>query len=258
VGIEFSLDIVLLLLAALCAGFVDAVAGGGGLIQVPALLAAFPTHPPATLFGTNKIASVVGTLTATWRYARRIPITWSIALPMAGAAALASFFGAAAVSWLPRELARPLIIGLLAAVFLYTLKNHHLGTTPHAQVRQRSLVFTLMVGALLGFYDGFFGPGMGSFLIFAGVRLFDLDFLRASACAKLVNACTNLAALAWFAPTGHLMLTLGLMMALANVLGAQIGARQAIARGARFVRHVFLFSTIALLAKLILDVSLAQ
>jgi uncharacterized membrane protein YfcA len=237
-----------LLCAAFGAGLVDAVAGGGGLIQVPALFSALPHEAPATIFGTNKGSSVFGTAHAAWRYARRIEPPWGIALPMAAAAFVASFFGAAAVAWLPKEFVRPLILVLLLAVAGYTAWHRDFGMEP-APAPRRGWAPVLAVGAALGFYDGFFGPGMGSFLIFAFVRWFGLDFLRASAGAKIVNGSTNLAALCYFVPNGHMLWGVALSMAACNVLGAQAGAHLAIRRGSGFVRGVFLLITLLLIAK---------
>ena len=237
-----------LLLAAFGAGLVDAVAGGGGLIQVPALFSALPAEAPATIFGTNKGSSVFGTAYAATRYAKRIALPWRIALPAAAAAFLFSFAGAATVTWLPREVLRPLILVLLVAVAVYTALHRDFGIVP-AAAPARGLVPVLLVGAVLGFYDGFFGPGTGSFLIFAFVRWFGLDFLRASGAAKIVNGSTNLAALAWFAPSGHVLWSLALAMALFNVAGARVGARLALKRGSGFVRGVFLVATAVLIAK---------
>jgi hypothetical protein len=234
------------LLAAACgAGFVDAVAGGGGLIQVPALFTAFPGESPATLFGTNKGSSIFGTANAAWRYARRIAIPWEVAVPAAGAAFVFSFFGAATVAWLPKDVVRPLILGLLVGVAVYTAIHRDFGAAAAAG----RAACRRAAGAVLGFYDGFFGPGTGSFLIFAFVRWFGLDFLRSSAAAKIVNGSTNAAALLFFAPNGHVLWALALAMAVFNVAGAQVGARLAIRRGSGFVRGVFLFVTVLLIVK---------
>jgi uncharacterized membrane protein YfcA len=143
----------------LFAGFVDAVAGGGGLIQVPTLLVALPAESPATVFGTNKVASIFGTANAAIRYARRIALPWRIALPAAGAAFLFSFVGAAAVAWMPKEVVRPLVLGLLVLVLVYTVIKPQFGVaagTPLAAATERRAA--LLVGAVLGFYDGFSGP----------------------------------------------------------------------------------------------------
>jgi uncharacterized membrane protein YfcA len=246
--IGFTWEFAALLVAAFGAGLVDAVAGGGGLIQVPALFSALPTEMPATIFGTNKGSSVFGTANAAWRYARRVAIPWDIALPAAGAAFVFSFAGAATVAWLPKDVVRPLILVLLLVVAAYTALRRDFGIAP-AVAPQRGLWAVLLVGAVLGFYDGFFGPGMGSFLIFAFVRWFGLDFLRASAAAKIVNGSTNLAALAYFVPSGHVLWALALSMAVFNVVGAYVGTHLAIRRGSAFVRGVFLFAMVLLIAK---------
>ena len=246
----------LLLAAALLAGFVDAVAGGGGLIQVPALFAGLPREAPATLFGTNKLASIFGTLSAARRYLREVDMNWSIAVPVSVSAFVFSFAGAAVVAWLPKEVVRPLVLGLLVAVAIYTWLRPDFGrqqNEPRIRGKQVLPVATL-AGALLGFYDGFFGPGAGSFMIFAFVRLFGMDFLHASATAKIVNAATNAGAILLFAPTGHMLWALGFGMAACNIVGAQLGSRLAIRHGSGFVRLVFLIMTSLLIAKIGWDI----
>lgn len=246
--VGFGWEFAALMLAGFSAGLVDAVAGGGGLIQVPALFSALPNEMPATIFGTNKGSSVFGTANAAWRYARRIEIPWGLALPAAGMAFVFSFAGAATVAWLPKDVVRPLILALLVLVALYTAFRRDFGVAPSPVAHHRPAA-VLAVGAVLGFYDGFFGPGMGSFVIFAFVRWFGLDFLRASAAAKIVNGSTNLAALCYFIPSGHVLWSIALSMAAFNVLGSQVGTRLAIRRGSRFVRVVFLAATGLLIAK---------
>lgn len=246
----------MLLAAALLAGFVDAVAGGGGLIQVPALFAALPKESPATLFGTNKLASIFGTSHAARRYLREVDMNWAIAIPIALSAFVFSFAGAAVVAWLPKEVVRPLVLVLLVAVAIYTWLRPDFGrqqSKPPVAARH-VLPVAILAGALLGFYDGFFGPGAGSFMIFAFVRLFGMDFLHASATAKIVNAATNAGAILLFAPTGHMLWALGLGMALCNIAGAQVGSRLAIRHGSGFVRVVFLTMTTLLIAKIGWDV----
>lgn len=246
-----EVDLFLLLVAALFAGFVDAVAGGGGLIQVPALLMALPAESPATVFGTNKLASIFGTGNAAVRYARRISLPWSIALPAATAAFLLAFAGAAAVAWLPKAVVRPLVLGLLVLVMVYTVVKPNFGVVSGSRLapgQERSRA--LLVGAALGFYDGFFGPGAGSFLIFAFVRFFRLDFLHASSAAKVVNFATNAAALAYFVPSGHVLWITGLAMAVFNICGALLGARLALRHGSGFVRGVFIVVASILVARL--------
>lgn len=250
--IEFDPIWLTLLLAAVFAGFVDAVAGGGGLIQVPALFAGLPREAPATLFGTNKIASIFGTMNAARRYLREVKMPWGIALPTAVAAFLFSFAGAATIAWLPKEVVRPLVLVLLVAVALYTWTKPDFGVSKRSpRVAPRHILAVgILTGAVLGFYDGFFGPGAGSFMIFAFVRLFGMDFLHASATAKIVNAATNAGALLLFAPQGHVLWALGFGMAICNIAGAQLGARLAIRHGSGFVRSVFLLMTSLLIIKI--------
>ena len=230
-----------LLLASFVAGGVDAVVGGGGLIQIPALFVAHPGESAATLFGTNKCASVVGTANATWRYARQVRMPWRTILPAAAAAFAFSYAGAAAVAWLPKDSVRPLILVLLVFAAGYTLLRKDFGQVHRpAHSGHRELVYAVLLGGAIGFYDGFFGPGTGSFLIFLFVRFFGFDFLHASAGAKVVNVATNIAALAYFLPNGHVLPLLAVAMALANVCGSATGTWLALRHGSAFVRRVFL------------------
>ena len=227
-------------LAAFFAGFIDAVAGGGGLIQVPALFTGLPSETPGRIFGTNKLASIVGTANATWRYARRIDLPWAVAFPTAGAAFVFSFGGAAVVDWMPKDLVRPIVLVLLIAVIAHTLLRPDFGKSAGQEPDPQALwIRGVLFGAVMGFYDGFFGPGTGSFLIFGFVRFFGMDFLRASGTAKVVNLATNAAALSYFVPTGNVIWLVGGLMAVANMVGAQLGARAALRHGSGFVRWMF-------------------
>ncbi|MBE2257863.1 MAG: TSUP family transporter [Candidatus Accumulibacter sp.] len=239
-GIDHSLLLVLAG-AALFAGFIDAVVGGGGLIQIPALFTALPNELPATLFGTNKFSSVFGTGNAAWRYARRVRMPWRTTLPAALAAFAFSYLGAAAVAWLPAAMLRPLILLLLVGAAAYTFGHRDFGSIHRPQHTGRhELAYALIVGAAIGFYDGFFGPGTGSFLIFLFIRFFGFDFLHASAASKVVNVATNVAALGFFIPHGHILPLAALVMAVCNVLGSLAGAHLALRHGSGFVRKVFL------------------
>lgn len=242
---------ILLGIAAFIAGFVDAVVGGGGLVQIPALFAAYPTTLPATLFGTNKLSSIVGTFTAAVQYARRIPIVWNVAIPSALAALVGSWFGAKAVIYLPPELIRPVVLVLLIAVAIYTFARKDFGRVGGVRsARNREMVIGGAIGMTVGFYDGFFGPGTGSFLIFLFVRFIGLDFLSAAAVAKIVNVATNLAALVVFSVSVEILWKLGVVMACCNLAGALIGSRLALKHGAVFVRRMFLCVVILLIGKL--------
>lgn len=243
-------EIAVLLIAALLAGAVDAVVGGGGLIQIPALFVVHPGESAATLFGTNKCASVVGTANATWRYARQVVMPWRTILPAAMAAFIFSYIGAAAVAWLPKDVVRPLILLLLIVAAVYTLKRKDFGLLHRpAHAGYRELVYAMLLGGIIGFYDGFFGPGTGSFLIFLFVRFFGFDFLHASAGAKVVNVATNLAALGYFLPHGHVLPLLAAAMAVANVSGSMLGTRLALKYGSGFIRRLFLAMVVVLIVK---------
>ena len=247
-------ELVTLFLAAFLAGAVDAVVGGGGLIQIPTLFAVYPAESAARLFGTNKCASVVGTANACWRYARQVEMPWRTILPAAVCAFLFSYAGAAAVAWLPKESIRPLILVLLIFAAGYTLMRKDFGSLHQpAHAGRRELVFASLLGAVIGFYDGFFGPGTGSFLIFLFVRFFGFDFLHASASAKVVNVATNLAALLYFVPNGHVLPLLAAAMALANVTGSLAGTWLALRYGSAFIRRVFLAVVSVLIVKFAWD-----
>lgn len=241
-------------IAAFLAGMVDAVVGGGGLIQLPALFAVLPNAVPATLLGTSKLAGVWGTGVAAISFARQVRIEWNTAVPAAASAFVMSFLGAYTVTQIPPDFIRKLLPFILIAVAVYTLKRKDFGNTHkplHNGAREKA--FAVLIGGSIGFYDGFFGPGTGSFLVFLFVRFSGFDFLGASAVAKIVNVACNLSALMWFGYSGHLLWQLGLLMAVSNVAGSIVGSRLAIRRGSGFVRIVFLYVVSALILKTAYD-----
>ncbi|MGB7988835.1 MAG: TSUP family transporter [Candidatus Methylophosphatis roskildensis] len=235
------MELPLLLAGAFIAGLIDAVVGGGGLIQIPLLFSAFPQTAAATIFGTNKLAAVFGTASAALRYVRRVRIPWRAALPAAGAAFFFAFLGATTVTVLPQAILKPLVSVLLVVVAAYTWTRKDFGQTDlELQFGRRHTIGALVLGGGIGFYDGFFGPGTGSFLIFLFVRFFGFDFLRASATAKVVNVMTNFAALLHFGSGGAIMWQLGFGMAVLNMAGALIGSELALRHGSWLVRCLFL------------------
>ena len=244
------MELLIVSMASLLAGFVDSIVGGGGLILVPALFAVFPAAHPATLFGTNKGASVWGTAFATWQFSRRVEMRWAALLPAAGAGFVASFAGAWLVTVVSPDYLRKLLPLVLLVVLIYTVAKKDLGRThtPRFSGAAEQWV-AASVGALIGFYDGFFGPGTGSFLVFLFVRLLGYDFLSASASAKLVNTATNLAALLLFVAKGHIWWHFVVAMALANVVGSLLGTRLALKHGTGFVRVFFMIVVSALILK---------
>jgi len=244
------MDFFLVTLASLLAGFVDAIVGGGGLILLPALFATYPTAHAATLFGTNKSAAVWGTGFATVQYARRVEMRWGALLPAMGLSFAGALAGAWLVTLISPEFLRQLLPGVLLAVLIYTLAKKELGRhhAPRFSGRQEWLIAGA-VGLVIGFYDGFFGPGTGSFFVFLLVRWLGYDFLHASAGAKLLNLSSNLAAILLFALKGHVWWHFTLALALANVAGSLLGTRLALRHGAGFVRGVFIVVVGALILK---------
>ena len=248
--------VALLALAALVAGWVDAVVGGGGLVQLPALLLGLPGATPAQVLATNKLSSVFGTAMATATYLRRVRPDPRTAVPMALTALAGAMGGAACASLLPQRVFRPLVLVLLVLVALYTWRRPDLGrvNAPHPNRRRHGIV-AVTAGLGIGFYDGIFGPGTGSFLVFALVGLLGYGFLEASATAKITNLATNIGALIVFVPRGAPLWQLGIVMAVANVAGGWAGARTAAVRGSGFVRGVFLVVVAVLVLRLGWDVA---
>ena len=244
------MEIWIVTLASLLAGLVDAIVGGGGLILLPALLSTFPAAHPATLFGTNKGASVWGTSLATLQYARRVELNWATLLPAACTSFAGSLTGAWLVTLIDPGFLRRLLPLVLLAVLIYTLAKKELGRshTPSGNRRREALLGS-SIGLVIGFYDGFCGPGTGSFLVFAFVRLLGYDFLHASASAKLLNVATNIAALILFGWKGHIWWHYAAVMAVANMAGSLIGTRLALHHGTGFVRSVFIVVVSSLILK---------
>lgn len=244
------MDILIAALASLFAGFVDAIVGGGGLILLPALFSVFPTAPPATVLGINKGSSIWGTATATWQYAQRVDMRWAALVPGALCALGGSWVGAWLVTQVSPDVLRRLLPLALLVVFFYTLLRKDFGQShvPRFHGRAESLAMGGL-GLVIGFYDGFFGPGTGSFFVFILVRWLGYDFMHASAAAKLLNTASNLAALSLFAWSGHIWWSVVAVTAVANVLGSVLGARMAIKHGSGFVRVFFMVVVAALIVK---------
>lgn len=241
------MDILLAAVASFFAGAVDAIVGGGGLILLPALFAVFPGAPPATLLGVNKGTSIWGTASATWQYARRVELRWPSLLVGAALALVGSFAGAWAVTQVSPDFLKKILPGVLLLVFVYTLARKDLGQTHSPRLNGRAEMQALgLLGAVIGFYDGFFGPGTGSFFVFLLVRWLGYDFMHASASAKLLNTASNLAALSLFGWMGHVWWHVVAVTAVANVVGSLMGARLAMKHGSGFVR-VFFMGVVGLL-----------
>lgn len=243
-------ELILVTLASALAGFVDAIVGGGGLVLLPALFAAYPAAWPATLSGTNKGASIWGTSWATWQYARRVSMNWQALVPGVLCALLGSFTGAWLLTQVDPAGLRKALPFVLGAILLYTLAKKELGRehAPRYPAR-REAGLAGAIGLGIGLYDGFFGPGTGSFLVFLFVRVLGYDFLHASAAAKLLNVATNAAALVLLGFKGHIWWQVAAVLAVANIAGSLLGTRLALRHGTGFVRYVFIMVVGALILK---------
>jgi uncharacterized membrane protein YfcA len=246
--------LIFLAIASGFAGFVDAMAGGGGLIQLPALIIGLPNKELPLILGTNKVPSIFGTSAAARNYFKNlkpdIPLTITMMVP----AFIGSIAGAAFAASVPKEFFKPFIVLLLTSVAIYTWRKPDLGMSENLKfTNQKRLFLVALIGLLIGFYDGIFGPGTGTFLVFFLVSGIGYAFLKASGTAKLVNIATNAGAILSFQITGHIWWQLGLLLAIANVSGAILGSRLAIKGGSPLVRKVFLAVTFLLITRVAWD-----
>ncbi|AVZ72903.1 hypothetical protein SLUN_12605 [Streptomyces lunaelactis] len=249
--------LVVLCLAAAAAGWIDAVVGGGGLLLLPALLLGLPHVPAAHILGTNKAVAIVGTSGAAVTYARKAPVEVRTAVRIGLAALAGSMGGAFFAAGISSEVLRPVIMVVLLGVAAFVMLRPSFGTAADtdkgAVTRARTIAAIVLVGGGIGFYDGLFGPGTGTFLVLALSAVLHLDLVTASATAKIVNVCTNAGALVMFAYQGSVLWQLAALMAVFNLAGALFGARMALRKGSEFVRGVLLVVVFSLVAKLAFD-----
>lgn len=239
-----------LLAASFFAGFIDSIAGGGGLIQLPALLIGLPKSETAEVLGTNKLSSIFGTSTAAVLYRKQIKPDPKVLLAMGVPALLGSAGGAMLASKIPTSSMRPMVLVLLIVVAIYTWFKPDLGKFENLRhLPRRRVQIATLAGVIIGFYDGIFGPGTGSFLMLILVASLGYAFITASAIAKVVNVATNVGAILVFGINGAVIWQIGIIMGVANISGAIIGARLAIKGGSTLVRKVFLLVTVALIVK---------
>ena len=241
--------------AAFAAGMTDAIVGGGGLIQLPALLILLPSAAVPSVMGTNKLSSIFGTSAAALAYSRRVTIDWPVTIAAASSAFVLAMLGALAVTHFNPSGVKPFILVVLIAMAFFTFLHRDFGTMSSERVQGAARLWrSVLIGAALGFYDGFVGPGTGTVLIFLFIGAIGMDFLNSSATAKIVNVATNLAALIYFGATGHILYAYAIPMAGCNIIGGITGANLTIARGNRFVRVFFLVMIVAIIARFAYDV----
>ncbi|MES2004276.1 MAG: TSUP family transporter [Bacteroidota bacterium] len=250
-----TLTLILLCLFAFSAGFVDAIVGGGGLIQTPASLVLLPQLPVATVIGSLKIPAFTGTGFATIQYLKKVTVNWRLAALMCITAFFAAFMGSEVLTLVSNRYMKPVIFVILIIVAIYTYTKKNFGQHAHkTHSAKRELVYALLISSIIGFYDGFIGPGAGSFLVLAFISLLGFDFLHASANAKLINLSTNFGSIVLFLLKGTILWSIALPMAVCNGLGGMLGARLAIAKGNRFIRIFFLLVITATLLRFGYDV----
>ncbi|MGZ4040564.1 MAG: sulfite exporter TauE/SafE family protein [Bacteroidia bacterium] len=236
-----SAEILILCSAAFVAGFIDAIVGGGGLVQTPATLITLPQYNLATLIGTTKIPAFVGTSIATVQYAKRVVLQWKLLLGMSVIAFMASFMGSVTVAHISNAFMKPIMFCVLIAVVVYTYTNKNFGTaTTKGKSFKQEVIYGILFSLVVGFYDGFIGPGTGSFLIVFFISILGFDFLKASAHAKFVNLATNLGSICFFSLSGNILFNYAIPMAICNLSGSFLGARLALLKGNKFIRVFFL------------------
>lgn len=250
-------ELLLLCLFAFAAGFIDAIVGGGGLLQTPATLLILPHYPVATLLGTTKIPSIAGTTLAAFKYAKQVKFKVKVLFACASSAFLAALLGAFLVSRIDNAVIKPVILIVLILVALYTYFNKQFGIHQEKNHSvKRQVLMASVFGLLIGFYDGLIGPGTGSFLILVFIAVLGFDFIGASAHAKIVNIATNLAAIIYFSSTGHILFQYAIPMAIFNICGAYFGTKLALLKGNTFVRIFFLIVVFGTILRFAYDILL--
>ena len=247
--------IMLLCFAAFLAGFVDAVVGGGGLIQTPIALLLLPNFAVASIVGSLKISSFSGTALAAQQYVMKVEMNWKFPSLMAMVAFISAFLGSHLLTIVSNDFMKPLLLVVLSFITIYTFFKKDFGThqvKEHSPVRR--LFLALLISLSVGFYDGFIGPGTGSFLILAFVSVLGFDFLHASANAKIINLATNFGSICLFILKGKIMWAIAIPMTVCNAFGGWVGAKLAIKKGNGFIRVFFLIVVIGILSRFGYDV----
>jgi len=245
----------LVCVTALFAGFIDAVVGGGGLLQVPVLLILFPQYSHVQVIATNRFASVAGTSVAAFHFIRSVGVDITLALVTGICAAVTSFGGTFVMAMISPSVFKPILLVMIALLAVYTFVKKDLGA--HHQHRYQGRAQILLCGALglvIGFYNGFIGPGTGALLVFGLVSIAGMSFLKGSAMAKLVNAIADAASLIGFLMNKAVVFKIALPMMACNMLGSYIGSKMAILKGNAFIRYIFLIVVILLMVRLSWDV----
>lgn len=238
-----EIDLTLILCSiAFCAGFIDSIVGGGGLIQTPLSLAMLPQIPVATVIGSLKIPAFSGTALASSQYLKSVKIQWKLFIIMAIVAFGSAYLGSKLLTMVNNDFMKPILFIILVILFFYTLLKKDFGQAKAKPIQfNHAVIKGVLIAFVIGMYDGFIGPATGTFFIVAFITLLRMDFLQASATAKLVNLATNFGSICLFLISGKIIWAIAIPMAVANGLGGLIGAKMAIAKGNRFIRYIFMF-----------------
>lgn len=255
---EYSI-LALLCVAAFLAGFVDAIVGGGGLIQTPMGLVLLPSLPVATVIGTLKIPSFSGTFFAAFQYLKKIEMNWKLLIIMMTLAVPSAYLGSSLLTYVSNDFMKPLLLVVLSLLVVYTYVKKNFGqNSDKSHSNNQQLLYAILISFFIGFYDGFIGPGTGSFLVLAFVTLLGFDFLQASANAKMVNLATNFGSICLFVIKGKIIWMIALPMAFCNAIGGFLGAKLAISKGNKFIRIFFLIVVIGTLIRFGYDVFIGK
>ena len=251
--------IIILCLAAFAAGFVDAIVGGGGLIQLPIALIALSAYPVAAVIGSLKIPSFSGTFFAAIQYVRKVQLNWKLLIMMMLLASGSAFLGSTILTKVHNDFMKPVLLIVLSIVAIYTFLKKDFGQHIQKNISgNKKLLYAILISIVIGFYDGFIGPGTGSFLILAFILLMRIDFLHASASAKMVNLATNTGSIVLFIIKGTMIWSIAIPMAISNAIGGIIGAKLAINKGNKFIRIFFLLVIVGTLIRFAYDVFLKK
>ena len=243
-------QLLLMCCAALLAGFVDSIVGGGGLVQVPALFILYPHFEIPRIIGTNRFSSFMGTAVAGYQYSKKVEIPWRTVIYAGIGAGIMAFLGAKISDIIDEKILKPVILVLMTVIAIYTFTKKDLGQDEKLKFELAKVPFYgLVIGSSAGFYNGFVGPGTGSLLVFGFVSIIGYGFLKASAISKIVNVIADVSSLGFFISAGYVQFEIAIPMMICNMIGAYFGSKMAILKGNEFVRNFFLIVIFALILR---------
>lgn len=248
-------ELILTCLAALLAGFVDSIVGGGGLVQVPTLFILFPHFQVPQIIATNRFSSFMGTAVAGYQYSKKVKIPYKTVLYAAIGAGTMSFIGAKLASLMDAQILKPIIFILILVIAVFTYRNKDFGQEEkHHALPAKIPIYGFLIGFCTGFYNGMVGPGTGSLLVFGFVGIIGFSFLKASAVAKIINVIADIFSLIFFVINGFVVYKLAIPMMICNIIGSYTGSKMAILKGNEFIRSFFLVVIFGLILRFGWDV----